>query len=549
METRNRSPKRRPRRLRRLLVVVPVAILGLLVVGAALAIFGDTNALKTPQGVGALEEELARALSSAEGASRLRLSEESLSRIGAAALKEVGDSTGGSFTSLGFHAEAERDYLAASVAFEMRLPGAPLKRAVRTTASVGLRVESVAGEVLLTPQKFWVGRLPLPAGVLASVYDRFSAHLTASEAPIRFKRGDLVVPIELINQEIPRVVAVKSVHAVPAGVDLILEADMAMLTALLAEGAPIMAHMLPVLSRELKEQGLNLETEVEELLAAASEPLPAPADPLPTALVCYLENEVWVRSEIGRFVPELGEDLFAPSAVRTGASSATELLLRDKSVLRVSEETEFELATLPEGTERSTEILLHSGALRAKVNKLVTGEARFTVRTDGAILGVRGTDLFVSVEPDGALQVAVLEGSVAVEQNGAQALLLEANQEVEVSRDAITAGTTETLEPTPLKPARRREIEAAANFTASLGMEGHLREQYRLAMILSRVRRIGTELMAMEPEKQRSLAERLRRNVDMNWAEAEFRRLMQIPEFEELMAAFGVQRIGSPTQE
>lgn len=397
----NDSPRRHLRRLRRLILIGLPALLGLLLIGAALAISDKGDSLPMPQGLGSLREEVTRVLSTAEGASRLRIDEASLTRLGAAALKETTESSDGSFEVLGFAAGADAGYLSGNLAFELALPGTMLARGLRTTAALGLAVESGENALLLTPTKLRLGRLPLPPFIVAATYQRIVPQDAPGRSAVQLTKGTFAVPFDLLNQSIPKLVALTSVQAVSEGVDLFFEADSATALSLLTESAPLLNRILPALATVLSESGIDVEQEVEELLVVAAAPEGPEVAPLPTALVSYLQNEVEVLFEDSRFVPEIGEDLFAPSSVQTGSRSATELLLRDRSVVRIAEETQFELTILPSKSSGSTEINLQSGSLRAKVNKIVSDEDRFSLRVGSAILGVRGTDLFVRIEPEG----------------------------------------------------------------------------------------------------------------------------------------------------
>ena len=53
----------------------------------------------------------------------------------------------------------------------------------------------------------------------------------------------------------------------------------------------------------------------------------------------------------------------------------------------------------------------------AKVSKMVGSEARFEVKTENAVAGVRGTVFRVNVEEDAATVVKVYEGAVVVQQS------------------------------------------------------------------------------------------------------------------------------------
>ncbi len=537
----NRSPRRLVRRLGRLVLIGLPALLGLVLIGIALAVSGKIGSIALPQELGTLQSEATALLSTVEGASRLRISEEELSRLGAAALLEGATNSGGSLTVLGFEAIAESGRLKGNFAFRALLPGGLPVGRVQTTASIGFDVASSEEALLLTPNRLRLGRLPLPPSFLVAAYGRAASRGLLRDSPVQLADNSFAIPLDLLNKSLPPVARVSGVAVVPGGLDLFVHVDSATAMTFLSNSAPLLNHVLPGLGDALSEEGLTAD--FERLLEAVTTPEDSSETPEPAAVVSYLENEVQVLFEAESFVPELGEDLYARSSVRTGRSSATELLLRDRSVVRVSEETQFELRSLPGGTGEGTELQLTAGSLRAKVNKVIEGDARFTLRTNSAVLGVRGTDLFVQLEPEGDLTLAVLEGSVGITPEGGEETVVEAGRELSVGVDELAESPQRPLETRGMEPRRREEIEQTLSMTASPDDQNQLREQYRLASIIEELRRVGATVMTMTPEAQERLARSLQQRIDMEWARQEFDRLMGDSQFAELMDAFGIDEL------
>ncbi|MFW6338551.1 MAG: FecR family protein [Alkalispirochaetaceae bacterium] len=538
----NRSPRRLLRRLSRLILIGLPALLGLVLIGVALSLSGRSGSISLPQELQTLRGETATLLSTLDGANRLRVSEEELSRLGAAALRELAEDSGEAFSLLGFGATTETNRITTDLAFRLILPGAPpIIGRIETTASFGFDMESRNDTLLLTPTRLRLGRLPLPPAILAAAYRRAVPAGTLRQSPVQLSDGAFALSLDFLNAELPPEVRVIGVSAVPEGMELLLQVDADRVLTLLSDSAPLLGRILPELESVLSEEGVD--TDLEQLIAQVTAPEGSAETPEPAAVVSYLENEVEVLFDQTLFVPEIGEDLYVRSSVRTGPGSATELLLRDRSVLRISEETQFELQGLPKGPNDGTQLRLVSGGLRAKVNKMIDGDARFALRAGSATLGVRGTDIFVQIEPEGDLRVSVLAGSVGVTPEGGEETVIEANQELSVPLGSLAEDPRRPLELSALKPKRRAEIEATVGIAASPDDQDRLREQYRLASVLAELRKLGATVMAMTPDEQQRLGANLQQRIDMEWAREEFARLMANPQFSELMNSFGIDEL------
>ena len=103
--------------------------------------------------------------------------------------------------------------------------------------------------------------------------------------------------------------------------------------------------------------------------------------------------------------------------VKTGDSAKAELKYGDGSVIRVAANSMLHLEQAgfaAKSSEVQVKSNLVAGKAWAKVSKMVGSEARFEVKTENAVAGVRGTVFRVNVEQDAATVVKVYEGAVAV---------------------------------------------------------------------------------------------------------------------------------------
>ncbi len=114
--------------------------------------------------------------------------------------------------------------------------------------------------------------------------------------------------------------------------------------------------------------------------------------------------------------------------VATHATSYAEVELSTPAAPGVSvsieENTAFYFEIAEVGGTPQTDFSLLSGSISFRVAQ-ITGNGRLNVRTDSAVLGVRGTDFKVDSAPDGSLLVSVTQGRVAVADAEGEELLVE----------------------------------------------------------------------------------------------------------------------------
>jgi ferric-dicitrate binding protein FerR (iron transport regulator) len=141
----------------------------------------------------------------------------------------------------------------------------------------------------------------------------------------------------------------------------------------------------------------------------------------PAAKVSFLDGEA-TRSA-GGCSEKLAEGtgLEEGDEIETRRQTRLELTLRDGSVIRLGPATRMRLDTAAFGRppeERRVFVRLLLGTLWAKVARALGGEARFEVRTENAVAGVRGTTFRVDASHDRSVVVRVYSGTVAVAGGG-----------------------------------------------------------------------------------------------------------------------------------
>ena len=154
------------------------------------------------------------------------------------------------------------------------------------------------------------------------------------------------------------------------------------------------------------------------LLAAAA--LAASAPPA-AGTVTFLAGDATRASGAGGRAEKLvvGGAVRAGDTVETKRRTRLELRLADGSVLRLGPSSRAVVSSATFGEtveERNVSAKLLVGKVWANVAKAVGGDARFEVRTENAVAGVRGTTFRVDAATDRSVVVKVYSGTVAVAQ-------------------------------------------------------------------------------------------------------------------------------------
>ena len=113
------------------------------------------------------------------------------------------------------------------------------------------------------------------------------------------------------------------------------------------------------------------------------------------------------------------DDLFTDELVETVENGALHIRFLDNTRLRLGSASRVMLDSFvydPSTNAGELAVDLGEGVFRFITGKL--NNEGFQIRTPVAVIGVRGTDFIVSVAPDGATTVSVLEGLIEVTARG-----------------------------------------------------------------------------------------------------------------------------------
>ena len=166
------------------------------------------------------------------------------------------------------------------------------------------------------------------------------------------------------------------------------------------------------------------EDEAPEGPEAADAPADLPGDEelLDDGLVTYTAGDVEdrVADESWRFT-DIGLAFGFDHAFRTGDSGSAELQFGDSAIIHLSEATDLRVEQLA-GTDDAEETVLDlsGGTVRGRLDS-IRGDEALQVRTEGAVVGVRGTAFEVSYDEETrSSSVGVSSGEVVVRPRAAE---------------------------------------------------------------------------------------------------------------------------------
>lgn len=134
--------------------------------------------------------------------------------------------------------------------------------------------------------------------------------------------------------------------------------------------------------------------------------------------------------------------------IKTALSSRVEIVMPDETVIRVDQNSIFdikEIKTLDEDNADEMGFSLWVGNIWAKFKKVVDNRQKRTVESPSAVVAIRGTTLEINVNPQQTTTVTVEEGLVAVSSSeGEGEVLVGSNQQTSVKKGETPSEPTTT---------------------------------------------------------------------------------------------------------
>ena len=148
-------------------------------------------------------------------------------------------------------------------------------------------------------------------------------------------------------------------------------------------------------------------------MVAAVLPLTAQDTGEPSAFLVYYDDdfELEVFDSSGEYLGEvfMGMELFPGSTIKTYNTTAEIQLDPNGSVMKISENSVFQIEAFQTAADESNDFTLFSGKLRVIAARAGLGYENYSIVTESAVCGVRGTDFVI----DSIGVLAVLDGEVA----------------------------------------------------------------------------------------------------------------------------------------
>lgn len=132
----------------------------------------------------------------------------------------------------------------------------------------------------------------------------------------------------------------------------------------------------------------------------------------PTAFLVYYDDdfELEVFDSSGEYVGSVftGMELFPGSTIKTYNTTAEIQLDPNGSIIKISENSIFQIEAYQTAADESNDFTLFSGKLRVIAARAGLGYENYSILTESAVCGVRGTDFVI----DSIGVLAVLDGAV-----------------------------------------------------------------------------------------------------------------------------------------
>lgn len=176
--------------------------------------------------------------------------------------------------------------------------------------------------------------------------------------------------------------------------------------------------------------------------------------------------------------------LFAGDQIRTGSESTATLMLADRTVVDVAEQTAVAVGDRNATAEPGSSVAVLYGIARFQVSPRGVGEAPFMVFTPSAVATATGTVYTAAVTADGNSRIGVTEGTVEVAGTATldAPVAVKAGQVTDVDASGDVAAATELA-----KDANwatwRYEAEASIDAKAAAEAHAHALSELRPVMV------------------------------------------------------------------
>jgi hypothetical protein len=137
------------------------------------------------------------------------------------------------------------------------------------------------------------------------------------------------------------------------------------------------------------------------------------------AQITALSGEATITRDTQTLTPVIGSLLEEKDKLATGEDGRLQIVFEDKTVISLGKNSSFDIEEYLFDTQKPEDTKATFGMTKG-VLKAITGQvgkinpSKFTLKTKSASIGIRGTNFFVEILPNGDILVAATEGSVVV---------------------------------------------------------------------------------------------------------------------------------------
>jgi hypothetical protein len=340
---------------------------------------------------------------------------------------------------------------------EGQIPGIGWRRSavMQIRADLGVNQE---GLIRLTPISIRLGRLPIPIRRLFKLTDRIpdfhSVEEELADSGVSIDSDSLSI---LVNPEpwlsgyfpgmqIKQIRAVRGALRIALGMPENFDVSLAEIFLAAARNEP---DLIRRLDEVLPAENRDMIEAVEGLFEAAENYGTIRNEEPMKASVSYVEGRVdAIAPGSADPIPvDFGDRLTIGTTLLSGKDSYAELVLPGGHITKVGEQSELMVSSVDDDDSNTTSMALLKGKARMLVTSL-SEEEIFELTTTDTVMAVRGTDFVVILQRSGAIEMAVLEGRVSINDE----VTVEADQSVSVEKGR--AGV-----PMPISDEFRAEIE------------------------------------------------------------------------------------------
>ncbi|MBU2461546.1 FecR domain-containing protein, partial [bacterium] len=166
-----------------------------------------------------------------------------------------------------------------------------------------------------------------------------------------------------------------------------------------------------------------------------------------TVTISYLEGKVEVlkKAEKDWKKAKLYTELSAGDRIRTLLVAKCDLKLSDGSLINIKENSIMDITQLLEdGEKTNSSFKLWMGEIKARIQRLKTKDSSMSFHTPTAVMGLRGTTVWLTVDWRGRTRCGFTEGNGYIQTDTEGEKVVNEGEEADVSLEGdVTINTTE----------------------------------------------------------------------------------------------------------